>query len=97
VFCSPTKGTPLDPARYATTLRKALAKAKVEKYVRPFHDGRHTCITNEAASGNAPAAIQKRAGHSSFSTTQTYIDLAGVTFREEAERAEARMFGAVTP
>jgi hypothetical protein len=28
-----------------------------------------------------------------MSTTQRYIDLAGVRFREEAELAEARMFG----
>jgi hypothetical protein len=33
------------------------------------------------------------AGHASFSTTQGYIDLAGVTFREEAERLEERPFG----
>jgi hypothetical protein len=29
-----------------------------------------------------------------LSTTQRYIDLAGVLFREEAHAAEARMFGA---
>lgn len=34
-----------------------------------------------------------RAGHSDFATTQGYIDLAGETFREEAELAEDRMFG----
>ena len=31
-----------------------------------------------------------------MSTTQRYIDLAGVSFRAEAELAEARMFGALT-
>jgi hypothetical protein len=30
-------------------------------------------------------------GHADFSTTQRYINLAGVVFREEAERAEARI------
>jgi integrase len=59
--------------------------------MRPFHDGRHTAITNDAAAGNAPLAVMKRAGHSDFRTTQGYIDLAGVTFREEAERL-ARLF-----
>jgi hypothetical protein len=34
-----------------------------------------------------------RAGHSSFTTTQGYIDLAGYTFREEADRLE-RLWGA---
>jgi AAA domain len=46
-----------------------------------------------ATAGNAPAAIQARAGHADYSTTQRYIDLAGVVFREEAERAEARVLG----
>jgi hypothetical protein len=36
-----------------------------------------------------------RAGHSDFKTTQGYIDLAGETFREEAERADEGMFGAL--
>jgi integrase len=57
-------------------------------------DMRHTAITNDAASGNAPLAIMKHAGHTDFKTTQRYIDLAGVTFREEAERAEERLLGA---
>jgi hypothetical protein len=43
--------------------------------------------------GSAPAAIQARAGHADFSTTQRYINLAGVIFRDEAERAEARILG----
>jgi integrase len=61
-------------------------------YVRPFHDGRHTSITNAAAAGVSPAALMARAGHSDFATTQLYIDLAGETFREEADRLEERVF-----
>jgi hypothetical protein len=34
-----------------------------------------------------------RAGHSDFKTTQAYIDLAGETFRTEAERLERRLWG----
>jgi hypothetical protein len=34
-----------------------------------------------------------RAGHSDFVTTQLYIDLAGETFRAEAEPLEERVFG----
>jgi integrase len=93
VFCSPQTGGVLDVVRYAKTLRAALTKAKVEKPLRPFHDGRHTSITNAAAAGTPPAALQARAGHSAFSTTQIYIDLAGETFREEAERLERRLLG----
>jgi integrase len=95
VFCNPEKGTAMDPKRYAASFRAALSRAGLDDR-RPFHDGRHTAITNEAAAGNGPAALQARAGHSSFTTTQAYIDLAGVVFREEAERAEARLYGATT-
>jgi hypothetical protein len=55
--------------------------------------GGHTSITNAAAAGVAPAALMARAGHSDFKTTQGYIDLAGETFREEAELLEERLFG----
>jgi len=85
------------PSRYDATFKLALAKAKITDYVRPFHDGRHTPITNDAASGNAPLAIMKRAGHATFSTTQVYIDLAGEMFREEAERLERRLLGSPAP
>jgi integrase len=94
VFCNPLTGRPLDPKRYAETLKLALARAKVDRPMRPFHDGRHTSITNAAAAGVTPAALMARAGHSDFATTQGYIDLAGETFREEAELAEERMVGA---
>jgi hypothetical protein len=62
--------------------------------MRPFHDGRHTSITNSAAAGLSPAALMARAGHSDFKTTQGYIDLAGETFRAEAGLLEQRLFGA---
>jgi integrase len=80
-------------ARYSKTLKLALAKAKIDDRVRPFHDGRHTSITNAAAAGLSPAALMARAGHSDFKTTQGYIDLAGERFREEAERLEERLWG----
>jgi integrase/recombinase XerC len=93
VFCNPHTGGPLEPGRYAATLRVALKNAGIADYVRPFHDGRHTSITNAAAAGTPPAALMARAGHSDFHTTQLYIDLAGETFREEADRLEERVFG----
>ena len=61
--------------------------------MRPFHDGRHSSITNAAAAGVSPAALMARAGHSDFKATQGYIDLAGGMFRDEAELADARLFG----
>ena len=97
VFCHPEKGSVLDHKRYADIFRAALANAEITDRVRPFHDGRHSAITHEAAAGSAPAAIQARAGHADFSTTQRYINLAGVVFRDEAVRAEARILGAWVP
>jgi integrase len=94
VFCSQTGGT-LDPNRYAATCRRALTKAKITEAVRPFHDGRHSAITNAARAGIPAAALQARAGHATITTTQRYIDLAGVRFKAEAELAEARIFGNV--
>jgi integrase len=93
VFCSPTKGTTFDVARFAATLRLALRRAGIDGPIRPFHDLRHTSITNTAAAGTPPAALMARAGHSDFKTTQAYIDLAGETFRVEAERLERRLWG----
>jgi hypothetical protein len=95
VFCHPQTSGPYDRKRYADTLRAALAKAKVAGHVRPFHDGRHTALTNIAAAGVPPAALQAGARRTDTSTTQRYIDLAGVHFRAEAELAERRLFGAV--
>jgi integrase len=93
VFCSPTKGSPVDVVRFAATLRLALQRAGIQDRVRPFHDLRHSSITNAAAAGTAPAALMARAGHSDFKTTALYIDLAGEVFRSEAERLEERLWG----
>jgi integrase len=94
VFCHPAKGSVLDHKHYAETLKLALAKAKVEKPMRPFHDARHSSITNAAAAGTRPEALMARSGHSDIATTQLYVDLSGERFREEADRLERRLFGA---
>jgi len=94
VFCSPSRGTPFDPARYSVTFKAARVRAKVDPAMRPFHDGRHTSITNSAAAGIASGALMARAGHVSLATTQRYIDLSGETFRDEAEQLEERLWGA---
>ena len=90
---NPLTGGPLDHKGYADTLREALAAAGIRGHIRPFHDGRHTAITKAAAAGVGAAARQARAGHADLATTQRYIDLAGVAFRDEALIAEQRMFG----
>jgi len=60
---------------------------------RPFHDGRHSSISNAAAAEVSPAALMARAGHADFATTQLSIDVAGETFRHEAELLEQRLGG----
>jgi integrase len=95
VFCHPEKGSVLDHKRYAETFRAALVNAQITDYVPPFHDSRHSAITNDAAAGNSGLAVMKRAGHSDSRVTQQYLDLAGVDFAEEAERAAARAFAHV--
>lgn len=93
VFCS-SKGTPYGANRYAITFRLALAKAGITDYIRPHHDLRRASLTNGAAAKMDKAALQRRAGHASFQTTQTYIDLAGVEFAEEDAKLGARLWGA---
>jgi integrase len=61
--------------------------------MRPFHDLRHSSITNAAAAGTPLAALMARAGHSDFKTTQGYTDPAGDTFREEADRLRQGLWG----
>ncbi len=65
----------------------------MEGHVRPFHDLRHTAITNDAGAGSSPIAVMTKAGHSDMRTTKRYIHLAGVVFREEAEALERRLLG----
>jgi integrase len=48
VFCHPTRGTKVDREWYADEFREALAAVGITEYVRPFHDLRHTSLTNGA-------------------------------------------------
>ena len=70
-----------------------LLDGAVDRYMRPFHDCRHTSITNGAAAGEAPHALMTRSGHSDLKTTQGYIDLAGVSFPEETAKRSERLWG----
>src|SRR5207253_6716124 len=90
---NPRTGGPFDADRYKDTLTVALKRAGIDGYVRVCHDLRHTSITNSAAAGTKPEALMSRAGHSSYTTTRRYIDLAGEQFREEADRLEQRLWG----
>jgi len=90
VFCHPDRGTLYRPERWKQTFEPALRRAGIPDYVRPFHDMRHTAITNDAAAGSSPIAVMTKAGHSDMRITQRYVHLAGVVFRDEAQRLEER-------
>jgi hypothetical protein len=93
VFCHPQRGTKIDHEWFAEALRVAQKAAKVDGHLRPFHDLRHTAITNDAATGSSPIAVMAKAGHRSMATTKTYLHLAGVVFRDEADALERRLLG----
>lgn len=92
-FCNPRTGHPFNANRFGDLLRLALRAAGLNESMRPTHDLRHGSITNAAAAGTPPEALMSRAGHSSYSTTRRYIDLAGERFRAEADRLEDRLWG----
>jgi integrase len=93
VFCHPQRRTIYRAETFAAAFTKALAAAGVAKTPRPFHDLRHTAITNDAAAGSSPIAVMSKAGHANMATTQRYIHLAGVVFRDEADALERRLLG----
>jgi integrase/recombinase XerD len=93
VFCHPERGTKIRDTWFAGELRAALRTAGITDYVRPFHDLRHSSLTNGAAAGEQPIALMARAGHRSMSTTKGYLHLAGVVFRDEADALERRLLG----
>jgi integrase len=96
VFCHPLRGSRYSEKLFAEQFRAALKEAGITDYVRPFHDLRHTALTNEAASGSSPIALMAKAGHSDMKTTRIYLHLAGTVFRDEAAALERRLFGLST-
>jgi integrase len=95
VFCHPALGSPLDPSKLSRSyMRPALARARIEKSFRPWHDLRHTAPTHEAAAGNPQAYVQLKAGHSQGSITERYMHAAQVLFPGAAARGEERIFRA---
>jgi integrase len=90
VFHHPDRGTVYRAEVFAEQFVAALKAAGVTDHMRPFHDLRHTSITNDAASGSSPIAVMTKAGHSDMRTTKRYLHLAGVVFRDEADRLEQR-------
>jgi integrase len=96
VFCHPQRGSVYSAEIWRPLFDAALTSAGIHDRVRPFHDLRHSAITNRAAAELSPSVLMYEAGHSSMAITQRYIDLAGVVFAEEAAQAERRMLGAVS-
>ena len=88
--CSTTRGTPTPSRPCSRTPGSPIAC-----------DRSTTAVTRRSRTrrrrGVHRLPIQARAGHADFSTTQRYIILAGVVFRDEAVRAEARILGPWVP
>ena len=91
VFCHPTRGSIYREEVFSEHFRAALSAAGITDYVRPFHDLRHTSLTNEAASGSTPIALMAKAGHTDMKVTRRYLHLAGIVFHDEAEALEQRL------
>ena len=96
VFAHPERGTRLEVKAYAADFAAALAAVGITDHVRPFHDMRHTALTNLAATGASPIAVMATAGHRSMQTTKRYLHLAGVVFRDDSDALERRLLGART-
>jgi integrase len=94
VFGHPDLGTPLDPAKITKCyLRPAMVKAGITK-PGAWHLLRHTSLTATAAV-SVPAAVQARAGHSSYAMTQKYVHMAQLAHPDATiEQAESRLLGA---
>lgn len=72
----PERGTSLyDHPWYAKAFRAACAEAGITDYIRPYHDMRHTAITNLVADVPNVAILGTLAGHAEMKTTQRYIHL----------------------
>jgi integrase len=95
VFSGPS-GKTYNAEGFKRQFHAALKVAGINDYVRPFHDLRHSSITNDAAAGANPTALMAKAGHADMKTTKRYLHLAGVLFRDEADALERRLLGAGT-
>jgi integrase len=93
-FCHQERGTTYRAETFSGAFTDELAAAGIEKKMRPFHDLRHTAITNDAAAGSSPIAVMTKAGHANMATTKKYMHLAGTVFRPEADALERRLLGA---
>jgi integrase len=95
VFAHPERGTTYSYKTYRAALVRAFKKAGMDwpDGLRPCHDLRVTCGTNHVQAGVDNAKLQAILGHADFATTQRYINLAGVVFRDEAAALEQRLLG----
>ena len=79
---------------YKKSFRVALQKSGITDYVRPFHDMRHTSLTNSAVlQGTTDIMLATKAGHTDPKITRQYLHLAGTVFHDEANQLERRLVG----
>jgi integrase len=95
VFALPQASVRAVYEHYRASLVRAFETAGLDwpEGFRPCHDLRVTSATNELLAGASKESLQVKLGHANFSTTQRYVNLAGVVFAEEAAALERRMNG----
>jgi integrase len=94
VFAHHERGTRLDAAWYRVEFQNALDAAGIEGRIRPFHDLRHSALTNLALTPEAnELVLMETAGHKSFATTRQYLHLAGRVFPDAAQALQDRLIG----
>jgi site-specific recombinase XerD len=90
LFCT-LKGEPLWDSYVRTLCKRLAAKAGVEKRVHP-HGFRHGWALGQVESGTSLPVIQQLLGHSSLSTTATYVsDIAPAKAVAEATEKTAHL------
>lgn len=83
------RGTRLTRAGVWTIVRRAAARAGIERKVSP-HALRHTCATHLLEGGADLAAVQEMLGHASIATTERYTHLNRDYLREAHRRFHPR-------
>jgi len=86
-FYASRKGSRLDLRNVERIIERLAMKAGLQEIRVTPHILRHTMATMYIVNGGDPFSLQRILGHSSISTTQIYVNLAGVGLREAHAKA----------
>lgn len=97
IFCHPERGTIYNADKFKEKLDALSPPRKSRDESAPSTISGIRRSRTTPASGSSAIAVMAKAGHRNMATTRTYLHLAGTVFRNEAERLEERLLGAVEP